>query len=156
MVTAILIVGVWLWLQTVSEKSENSEYILFSKLRNPFVCSLQLKIIPKNLTLLIFFFSGKRWAKHHRIWESFLKVGWGVIGKRLSYNPRLVWEAAGLQGLWCNTIGRGERLRADGGFFSLDGCGARGLEHKTVPDSSVSWYISLALRLHLLVNWAAT
>ena len=134
MVTAILIVGVRLWLQTGSEKSENSEYILFSKPRNPFVCSLQLNIIPKNLTLLkkknFFFFSGKRWAKHYWIWESFLKVGWGVIGERLSCNPRLVWEAAGLQGLWCNMIGRGERLRADGGFFSLDRCGARGLEHK--------------------------
>lgn len=43
----------------MSEKSENSEYILFSKLRNLFACPLKLNIIPQNLTLLNFFFLDK-------------------------------------------------------------------------------------------------
>lgn len=34
-----------------SEKSENSEHIFFSKLRNAFVCSLKLNMIPPNLAL---------------------------------------------------------------------------------------------------------
>lgn len=128
MVTAILIVGVWLWLQTVSEVWKFWIYLIFQTERSFRLFSKAQHYSSKSL--LKIFFSGKRWAKYYWIWESFLKIGWGVIGKTLFYNPRLAWEAVGLQGLWRNMIGRGERQRADGGFFSLDGCGARGLEHK--------------------------
>ena len=60
-----------------SEKSENSEYILFSKLRNPFVCSLKLNMIPPNLAL--FFktnFLGKDEQGITRYGNLFSKLGW--------------------------------------------------------------------------------
>lgn len=144
---------------TLDGGSEKSEYVLISQFGRSFCLFSKAQNDSQRSLLFLktffFFLVGKDEQGITGYGNLFSKLGGGFRGKKF-YNPRVVWEAADLEGLWCNMTGWAERLRADGGFFSWMGVGLKGWNIKTVPDSSVSWYIFLPLGLCLLVNRAAT
>lgn len=88
--------GGMMWLRRVNLNSEKSEISVFSNSRNPFVCFSKLSIVAKHFSLFSLSFSGKRWAKHYWIWESFPRGWWGCQQTRCApeFQDQTIWEAA--------------------------------------------------------------